>query len=262
MAVVDWSLIPFAEHRAETHMALDHFIASNYHHFNRPILRFYTWKPWAVSIGYHQKWTDLDIEKLRANGYDWVRRATGGRAIFHARELTYSVIVPTSEWTRQSLYKDTHECFVSAFATLGVDSDYAPGGTPLASVYRQPSGLACFSASARFEVQRYGRKLIGSAQRVYPDAILQHGSIMLGPEHLNIVSYLALPETEKDRLRSELEQGTEYLDLVTVGTDMEELVNAIIREFQTRFQIRTFKHDVDIPTDLSAWLPGHTPRPE
>ena len=75
-------------------MDIDHSLALNYATFNKPIIRFFGWEPYTLSLGYNQKNTDFNINQIKDLDYDIVRRPTGGRAIFHGLELTYSVIFP------------------------------------------------------------------------------------------------------------------------------------------------------------------------
>jgi lipoate-protein ligase A len=150
-----------------------------------PVLRLYGWDPPAVSLGRHQPDPDPKaLARLEALGVDWVRRPTGGRAVYHGtpdKELTYSVIARLAEPPLAGglalAYLRIHEALAAGLARLGARTTLA------ARVYRpriRPvSRLACFAASVPGEIMSDGRKLVGSAQRRDRKALLQHGSIPL-----------------------------------------------------------------------------------
>lgn len=158
-------------------------------------VRIYSWKPWCISLGNSQDAREhLDLSKISAAGLQVVRRPTGGRAILHAQEITYSVVAPLNfaPWcgTLGSTYGHISQILLEALRCLGVgahlgvadpvDSRFSVGNT------RAP----CFSSSARSEVVWQGRKLVGSAQRRGRRAFLQHGSILVGKAHRDLVQYL------------------------------------------------------------------------
>lgn len=163
----------------------------------RPTLRFFSWDPPTVSLGHHQ--TDLsadDIAFLEARGVGWVRRPTGGRAVFHGgpeRELTYSVVAPLSEIALApglaASCRAIHRAIADGLSALGAEValvarpsvgaarlDRSADGTER---IRPTSRRACFDAAVAWEIEAGGRKLVGSAQRRSRHALLQHGSIPL-----------------------------------------------------------------------------------
>jgi lipoate-protein ligase A len=147
-------------------------------------LRLYTWEPPAVSLGYHQRAEDLDLERLRAEGVPVVRRPTGGRAIYHARELTYAVAGPLDLFGRgtsvlasyRALSAPILEGFRMAF---GVDARLAAKRPEPGPADRSP--VACFARPAPCDAVAGGKKIVGSAQVRRRGAFLQHGSIPLAP---------------------------------------------------------------------------------
>lgn len=160
-----------------TNMGVDEALATLCR--DRPILRFYSWKAPTLSIGYFQRSSDIDLGACHASSVCLVRRPTGGRAVLHQRDLTYSLVIPLRPpWTEFSIaesYRRINSCLKLGLETLGLAATIgmAPG----------PAGRAqspfCFSAIARHEVLVGGRKVIGSAQRRFPSALLQQGSILL-----------------------------------------------------------------------------------
>jgi len=171
---------------------------------SRPTLRFYRWDPPAVSLGRHQAIADVDREAVEALGYDVVRRPTGGRAILHTDELTYSVTAPADEARVQGSVMDAYLRLSNALLTglhdLGLEADKAPG-----DVRAGPDvSAACFEVPSAYEITAGGRKLLGSAQSRRAGYVLQHGSLPLVGDIGRLVDVLVLPDEERDALRADL----------------------------------------------------------
>jgi lipoate-protein ligase A len=125
----------------------------------------------------HEK-ARLDPDVAVARGIDVVRRPTGGRALLHHREITYSVTAPTRGGSLRETYAAINAILLGALRRLGVPATIAErSGRPLA-----PDGAACFAEPNEGELVVDGRKLVGSAQRRDEHALLQHGSILLGDD--------------------------------------------------------------------------------
>ncbi|MCX6152879.1 MAG: hypothetical protein NT007_01830 [Candidatus Kapabacteria bacterium] len=150
-----------------------------------PMFRLYGWNPWTISLGANQKATDINSQKAKESGIGIVRRPTGGRAVYHADEVTYSIVCTLrKEMTIKDIYRDTHRILISALGNLGCSLDYERVGADFRSWYKQDGfNVSCFASSARYEVEWNGKKIVGSAQRVFGNILLQHGSILLGDEH-------------------------------------------------------------------------------
>jgi lipoate-protein ligase A len=215
--------IPFQKYSAYDNMAIDDNLAKNVKAINQPILRFYGWKPYAISTGYNQSFDDFDIEQLKQDGFDIVQRPTGGRAIFHSNELTYAIIIPKQLMSKFDLYRKTHFAFSDALKKFRNDIALSKKQIKFGDFYKDKISSACFAASARYEVSADDRKIIGSAQRVYSHSILQHGSIMLGNDHLELVKYLKGNSDQKKNIRKNIELTTTYFDLVQNGLTINEL---------------------------------------
>ncbi len=173
----------------------------------RPTLRFYRWQPPAVSLGRHQPLGDVDLDATRACGYDVVRRTTGGRAILHTDELTYSVAAPDDEprvaGGIMESYLRLSNALVVGLQRLGLTAaDKAAG-----SVRAGPNvSAACFEVPSAYEILAGGRKLMGSAQSRRAGYVLQHGSLPLVGDITRLVEVLALEPQPKAALRAELAQ--------------------------------------------------------
>lgn len=145
-----------------------------------PVLRFYRWLPATVTLGYAQSViTDLDMDVCCQAGLDVVRRSTGGRAVLHDQEVTYSVIAPlnTDQFGNSVLdcYRVISEILQKTLIQLGLPAQLVPG---------KPRGgnqnavkAVCFSTPSQYELVVDGRKVAGSAQKRHGQTFLQHGSI-------------------------------------------------------------------------------------
>jgi len=141
-----------------------------------PIFRLYAWKPACVSLGRNQKDDFLDRSFLKKNNIDVVRRLTGGRALLHADEITYSFICPTSYLKNGehvvSSYKEISRILIGKFKTIGIDLDFG-SNKPIKTGFDY-----CMLISTGADLCYHWKKLIGSAQCRKQGYILQHGSIL------------------------------------------------------------------------------------
>jgi lipoate-protein ligase A len=179
-----------------------------------PVLRVFGFAPHGITLGANQRAErELDLERCAADGVPWALRPTGGRAIFHAEEWTYALAAPLDdpEWggSRAASYARTSHLVVAALVRLGVPAAFAAGATE-GSGPRARGGPAppCFASTARHEVVLAGRKLVGSAQRRTARALLQQGSILLGPGHERLAEYLPLAPEARDASRRTLAAST------------------------------------------------------
>lgn len=191
--------------------------------------RFYSWEPAAVSLGRNQNPSEIDIERCRADGVEVVVRPTGGRAVFHADELTYSFFAETAA-PNEAIYRMVHETIGRALEKAGVMPDFCRSQPDFRKRYASAEAIPCFTASAKYELQVQGRKIVGSAQRRRGDAILQHGSMPLSSRHRDIVRYISSGESGLiELIAQEMERKTASLDEFT-GLLYEELVGLIAAE--------------------------------
>jgi len=147
-----------------------------------PTLRLYGWGPPCLTIGQHQGLDAVDLDFCRREGIDVARRPTGGRALLHHLELTYSVVAPLGTpplpTSLQTAYRLICGGLVKACRALGIDAELTGGEVNL-RLPNPTSTVPCFEAPAEGEVVVGDRKLIGSAMRVHAGCILQHGAILL-----------------------------------------------------------------------------------
>jgi lipoate-protein ligase A len=140
-------------------------------------LRLYRWQPYCLSFGRHEPAARrYDRDRIHQLGLSVVRRPTGGRAVWHARELTYAVAAPTTAFgTLKEAYRAIHSLLAQALTSLGAATALARSGRPPPRLDAGP----CFAHPAGGEVMIEGRKVVGSAQLRLGDAFLQHGSLLL-----------------------------------------------------------------------------------
>lgn len=175
-----WRLIPLMHANGYWQMAIDRWLLDRHcqDHYP-PTLRFYTWEPVALSLGYHQKQYPEAWRQLCWHGQtlDLVRRPTGGRAVLHQGDLTYAVIMSGLSARRRESYAQICQFLIEGWQQLGIALHYGHAGR---GYIHHPN---CFgTATAADLVMPDGAKFIGSAQLHKAGAILQHGSMRLHPD--------------------------------------------------------------------------------
>jgi lipoate-protein ligase A len=179
-----WRLLVTEPLDGATNMAVDEaLLRSRIRESGAPTVRFYGWRPAAVSLGYAQPLGEtVDRERCDALGIGLVRRPTGGSAILHEppeRELTYSVVARQGDFPGADDVLETYrvlgEGLAAGLGRLGV----AARLVPLVRGRRDPSPAFCFRRAGTYEIAVDGRKLVGSAQRRQRGAFLQHGAVLL-----------------------------------------------------------------------------------
>ncbi len=150
-----------------------------------PVIRFYSWSPATLSIGYFQRVNEeINMEAVKNKGVGFVRRPTGGRAVLHEDELTYSVIVsedhPNMPKSVTEAYRVISEGVLQGFRELGLDAYFSvPATTKDKESLKSPRSSVCFDAPSWYELVVEGKKVAGSAQTRQKGVILQHGAILL-----------------------------------------------------------------------------------
>lgn len=232
-----WLLLHSPPEDGAFNMALDEALMSRAAEAGAWILRVYSWRRPTVSFGRNQLARGgYDLQRLAERQIDVVRRPTGGRAILHHREITYSVVGPVREAgdLRES-YARINRLLIAALRTLGVEvSVVARHGQPRSLASNEidrPSLLPCFHHPSIGEIAFEGRKLIGSAQWRHNDVLLQHGSILLDDDQMQLASLfletgitIPRPATLRDglgRVPSECEMVAALFDAVRALEDSE-----------------------------------------
>ncbi len=205
-----------------------------------PTIRFYGWEPFCLSVGYAQAMAkDVDLEVCHAAGIDCIRRPTGGRAVLHADELTYSIVAPQEEPRVAGgiveSYRRLSLGLVQGLALLGLDACEA---APQRSQAKETSAV-CFDAPSHYEVTVDGHKLVGSAQMRRKGVVLQHGSLPLYGDITRILGYLRLRSAERrTRLQVELREKATTLEAALGRTvSFEAAAEAMATGFSARLNL-------------------------
>jgi lipoate---protein ligase len=175
-----WRYIPPIQAPGAIQMAIDSWLLEQHQQGKHPpTLRFYTWSPPAISLGYHQRRYPESWENLIWQGQplDLVRRPSGGRAVLHQGDLTYAVITSGVAGSRMQAYQKICEFLIQGWQAIGVSLQYGEAGR---GYIHNPN---CFGTATGADlVMTDGTKLIGSAQLRRGNAILQHGSMAIDPD--------------------------------------------------------------------------------
>lgn len=243
-------------------MQLDEWLARSWFpDTKQPVFRLYGWSPYTLSLGYHQPENDIDPEKVSKAGYGLVRRPTGGRAVLHAEEITYSVIMDATRLNVDAIYERVSSVLVSGLQAAGYAVRFAGTKQNFSSLYRDKKSVSCFTASSEYEIQLNGRKVVGSAQRRYVRedggvTALQHGSILTGPKHRELVNFLTVDNTLKQKLRNVMERSSTNLS-ENGARDIDSshiksaLINAVITEL-AGYDYKEYDHSYFISRMVNA----------
>jgi lipoate-protein ligase A len=214
--VSNWRLIPFHVSDAFENMAADEaiFRLMPLGH-TPPTLRFYGWRPAAVSLGYFQNTAQAcNLAVCRREGIDVVRRPTGGRAVLHDGDLTYALCAGVDEPPFPpgiaGAYRVIGRCLQEGLHRLGIDATPAPGNPAPPGV--RDGSVACFARTARDELLVGGRKICGSAQARSRGAFLQHGSLLVRFDAARASRCLVAEAEERERTRRMLTRAVTAVD--------------------------------------------------
>jgi lipoate-protein ligase A len=204
-----------------------------------PTLRLYAWDPACLSLGQAQPIADVDCARLEARGWDVVRRATGGRAILHTDELTYSVIGSVTEPVLAGgvleSYNRLAQALSLAIRNLGLPVELKEGK---ANATMTPNSI-CFEVPSTYEITVGGKKLIGSAQARKKEGVLQHGSLPLTGDLSRICQALVF-ENEAARQNAAqrlLGRATTVESALGDAVRWDEAAEAFLRAFETQLGI-------------------------
>ncbi len=200
MSFPNWRIIYSPPAPGAWNMALDEAILEAVTQGDQPpTLRFYAWEPACLSLGHAQPSADVNLPVLASHGWQVVRRPTGGRAILHTDELTYSISAhqdnPLMTGGILESYRRISLALVKGLELLGI-------GANAESQYLLPNGsvknaAVCFEVPSNYEITANGKKLIGSAQARRSLGVLQHGSLPLFGDLTRITRVLKFESPEE-----------------------------------------------------------------
>ena len=172
-----------------------------------PTLRLYAWTPACLSLGYAQPAADAALDALTARGWQVVRRLTGGRAILHTDEITYSVCGPQDEPRLAGgvleSYRRLAEALLRTLDLLGLPAEALEKPQPVTSSPARQQNPVCFEVPSNYEITAGGRKLLGSAQARRKEGVLQHGSLPLHGDLTRVVQALAFADEPARKVAAE-----------------------------------------------------------
>jgi len=212
---MEWRVIRLEVRDAFTNMALDEAASEAVRAGESPpTIRFYRWSPSAVSIGFFQELEkEVSLGKCRELGVDWVRRRTGGGAVYHDYngEITYSVIAPERFFPKDVIksYEEVCGWIISGLSSLGVSAEFSPINDVLVN----------------------GKKVSGNAQTRRQGILLQHGTVLYDVDPRRMFAVLNVPEEKiSDKLVSSVEDRVTCLKKST-GASMKEVEDALLKGF-------------------------------
>ncbi len=226
--MVEWRLIESGKNPASWNMAVDSAVVESVSKGKSlPTLRLYGWNPSAISIGYFQKLFDeVDVNKCEKNGVDVVRRITGGGAVFHEAEATYSLVIPQSDPLIPG--DDIIGCFrricggiIRGLDTLGVSASFEPINDVVAGE----------------------KKVSGNAQIRRKGCVLQHGTILLNVDVKRMFSLLTVSDEKiRDKMISRVEDRvTSVSDVLGRTVGFDEMIDALRTGFSSEFEVDLHK---------------------
>ena len=222
-----WRLLLTGANTAAKNMAIDRAVlVANSNGKVSPTVRFYSWKPSAISIGYFQSLEDeIDLTACKDLGVDYVRRITGGGAVYHEDELTYSIVIPESH---KEISKNIMESYgricgavINGLTNLGIESEYKPINDIIAS----------------------GKKISGNAQTRKMKTVLQHGTILTDVNVEKMFSLLKVPnEKIKDKLIADVkERVTSIKHIKGKEIAFDAVAKAMKKGFEEEFKVKLVK---------------------
>ena len=230
-----WRLLNYRPYSAFENMAIDEAVfQETVKNKKPPTLRFFGWRPAAVSIGYFQELkNEINFNQCQLNGVDIVRRITGGKAVYHRDEVTYSLTAENSEKIFPENISGTYEkislCLARGLSELGIHAHLAEGGKSAAGKKKNASP-GCFSVPSGNELLVDGRKICGSAQMRTHGGFLQHGSLLMTFDPVETAALIPSSRASKpaEKLRSSV---TAVNEMISSPVSAETLCSVLQKGF-------------------------------
>lgn len=237
-----WRLLVHPAARGAWNMAVDEALleqAQAGRGTSLPTLRLYAWHPACLSLGHAQPFADVDNTRLREHGWDVVRRATGGRAILHTDELTYSITGNAEEPVLAGgvleSYNRLAQALLLVIQTLGLPVEIKEGKSNDGAI---PNPV-CFEVPSTYEITVAGKKLIGSAQARKKEAVLQHGSLPLTGDLTRICQALVFEDESAREAASArlLTRATTVHSALGRAVSWETATQTFVEAFETQLGV-------------------------
>lgn len=204
-----------------------------------PTLRLYAWNPPCISLGYTQAIADVDEGTLHEHGWDLVRRPTGGRAILHTDEITYSIIGPANDPRLKGGVLESYcrlaQALIKTLALLGLQASAEETNFPP----DKRSNPVCFETPSNYEITVMGKKLLGSAQARRRNSVLQHGTLPLTGDLTRITQGLVFKDevNRQNAAQRLLQHATTVEKLTGKPISWEQAAQAFIRGFEEALKL-------------------------
>lgn len=230
-----WRLILSPPLDGPLNMAIDEAV---FRHCRTPTLRIYSWKNPTLSIGYFQKADEYLIDRCRSNSVALVRRPTGGRAVLHQHEITYSVTAEYRDFppptSLSGIYLKLAKWQIDALKSVGIKAEV--GEKRSTRAYSKVK--SCFKSGTPYEINVGGKKISGSAQRRDKKCFMQHGSILMD---IDCSLYSSLLDNN---------QGSE-VDFTTIKNEgytgsYEDVVSAIVKSFESNIGVTLKEEELSV----------------
>jgi lipoate-protein ligase A len=248
-----WRLLITPASHGAWNMAVDEAVLESAERSESPpTLRLYAWEPPCLSLGQAQPFADVDLDRLRANEWEIVRRITGGRAILHTDELTYSVTGPAIEPRLSGSVLESYNrlalALMEAMRVLGLPVEIQ---SEKLKTKGNPNPI-CFEVPSTYELTVYGKKLIGSAQARRKTGVLQHGSLPLRGDLARICQVLVFPDEAARQNASQrlLARAATVEEVQGHEVGWDRAAQAFIDSFENQLDIE-FKREELTPEELS-----------
>lgn len=197
-----------------------------------PVLRFYGWKPAGLSIGYFQSVNNFNLKNLKKHKIDLVRRLTGGNAVLHDKEVTYSFIIDQKEMPSSIVesYKIISKGLLQGLRNLGLKAAMNE------EVKKEEKSAICFNDPSWYEITVNGKKIVGSAQKRINGKLLQHGAILID---IDVEKYCCLFNNYNKELIEKLKQRmTSINDELNGKVGYKKVKEAMKKGFEEALQIK------------------------
>ncbi len=215
-------------------------------------LRLYTWTPPAVSIGYFQDLSkEIDLENCKSLGMNYVRRPTGGGAILHDIELTYSFTASTGGIISTDIsesYKVICEAIIIGLKSLGIDAKNRNRKAGIS--LKQRKSPVCFVEASNYDIIVKGKKIVGSAQRRIKNRLIQHGSILIDFDTKKMHSVFKTSSQFREFHRGFVNDVTCLNKELGYSIDPSKLKQAVCLGFEKRFERRIRREDLTIKESM------------
>ena len=251
---MEWRLIKDSYYTGFMNMAIDEAIMIAHREgLVPPTIRFYQWSPAAVSLGYFQDLQkEIDVDVCKNLGIDVVRRPTGGKAVLHDKELTYSFVIreshPLVNDSILETYKKISGGMIRGLSYLGITAELVPlreklksassGNEAKPKISHSDIKSICFSVPSQYEVQVEGKKIIGSAQVRKKEIVLQHGSLLIELEKDKLFSVFNFPSAQiRERLKTRF-KATSLEEILKKKINFSELSEILPQGFEEEFGVK------------------------